>query len=279
MPTATIVRYMISDAASGTSRSVITVDCEISYRQLVHWSIVDPAGVKIHPSDASLWANMDLLPERYGPFANVFETGELEVPGYLKLLNLADNDASVVLRRIQRALTHEGANRFIFLLLEDCNWRPQLVGCLACLLRPDFDATGSLWRAIDAGSWITPQLAVVLLCLDRNFIRETRVRVESGCPVSPIEGLSLMESYVATGPAGNKERSAKMMATLMHLSGKITELATWRKAVLAREDVQDLLASDRDNAGKIVSFWAGNLTKLFESAGLRPPLPRSVSST
>jgi len=43
----------------------------------------------------------------------------------------------------------------------------------------------ALWGAFDRGSWVSPQLAVYLECLDPEFSLQAKTRAEQGCPVVP----------------------------------------------------------------------------------------------
>lgn len=45
---------------------------------------------------------------QFGPFAAVFEKGELAVPGYLELLHLHQPGAQIVIDRVERALSATG---------------------------------------------------------------------------------------------------------------------------------------------------------------------------
>jgi hypothetical protein len=97
----------------------------------------------------------------FGPFAIAFDRGELKVPGYLELLGLNDNDSQVVIDRIERASATGDPRPWVDALLNDANWRPHLVAAIAFLL-DDRDTLDRhlLWKAIDSGSWVTPQLVV-----------------------------------------------------------------------------------------------------------------------
>jgi hypothetical protein len=77
--------------------------------------------------------------ERFGPFADAFTRDGLDVPGYLELLGLQNRAAQVVIDRIEQALAHGDAFRFIDPLFDDPNWRPcqaSLRGLRAFAKRP-----------------------------------------------------------------------------------------------------------------------------------------------
>lgn len=118
--------------------------------------------------------NLETL-ERFGPFAVVFEEGDLPVPGHLPLLRMCDDDEClVVFGRIKRALNTSKADHAIRVMLEDRNWRPHLVAAVGLTIRGTQDQNVDLlWAAMDSGSWVSPQLAVVARALDSN-LRSTR---------------------------------------------------------------------------------------------------------
>ena len=108
--------------------------------------------------------------EKFGPFASAFENGQLAVPGYLALLNLDGPDTDVVIDRIQSSMRSEDLVRWVDALFDDPNWRAHFVGAIAVLLDGGARLTAApLWGAIDAGSWVTPQLVVTAYFADPNF--------------------------------------------------------------------------------------------------------------
>lgn len=53
-----------------------------------------------------------MLEATFGPFAAVFEKGELPVGGYLTLLGLQTRDAQIAIERVAVALRHSDARRW-----------------------------------------------------------------------------------------------------------------------------------------------------------------------
>src|SRR5215217_7637161 len=111
---------------------------------------------------------------KFGPFAEVFAQGELAVPGHLELLGLHQPGAQIVLDGRQT-------------------------------LTPT-----ALWRAVDAGSWVLPQLVVCAHIVDSDFPSQCRDRMRAGAPVAPVPDLSPVERHSATGPGNARQRSAKL---------------------------------------------------------------------
>src|SRR5436190_18435423 len=86
------------------------------------------------------------IEDKFGPFARVFEKGELEVPGHLELLGLNSSGAQIVIDRIVVAMKIGDTQRWLTALLHDVNWRPHLVGAIALLLDPTLDSSPRLGR-------------------------------------------------------------------------------------------------------------------------------------
>jgi O-acetyl-ADP-ribose deacetylase (regulator of RNase III) len=63
-------------------------------------------------------------------------------------------------------------------------WREQLMGAVALLeAGPTDNGIEEMWAAFDAGSWVIPQLAVVLSVLDPEVIPQMKKRILLNCPV------------------------------------------------------------------------------------------------
>ena len=61
--------------------------------------------------------------------------------------------------RVEQALSLQGAEEFVDVMFDDPNWRPHLVGAIALILDDGSRLSPTaLWHAIDAGSWVIPQL-------------------------------------------------------------------------------------------------------------------------
>src|SRR3954466_6713530 len=151
----------------------------------------------------------------FGIFEPMFQTAH----GYLSLLNLGANDADQAVAAV-RECCQRASNPFqeIGRLLADSNWRPHLVASVAVFaLGFDSETVRLLWRRLDAGSWVTPQIGATLFAIDPGFLAQARSRLEAGCPVdtSDLISLSPAERHSAAGPAGAVHRSAKAAATLM----------------------------------------------------------------
>ena len=128
-------------------------------------------------------------------------------------------------------------------------------------------APASLWRAVDAGSWVTPQLVVTAYFVDPEFPRSVVERIEALCPVSVPASLTPLERHSATGPANAVQRSAKMMSSLVFIGRRLPSLATWLDTMCADVEVAELLAQDVDDTADICEEWLEQLTFQFARRG------------
>ncbi len=206
--------------------------------------------------------------DAFGPFAAVFPQGELDVPGYLELLHLAEPSAQIVLDRIEVALAAGDPRSSLDALFDDPNWRPHLVGAVALVLDGGRHlSTASLWRAVDAGSWVTPQLIVSAYFVDPAFPAHCRLRVERGAPIAVPVGSSPAERHSATGPSGTTRRSAKLMASLVAVGLRVRVLAPWLETHRATAAVADLVALDEDGSADIADRWHDALVRQLAQRG------------
>ena len=192
----------------------------------------------------------------FGIFEPVFKSPH----SYLSLLGLGASDAAEAVDLVRRCCsTSSEPGSDICRLLDDKNWRPHLVGAVAVIICGTHPETISrLWKRIDYGSWVTPQLGAALFLVDPDFEAESRRRLEAGCPVDAKELLSMdgPERHSATGPAGTKERTAKMAATLVQLLRMLSP-------GLDSESLKLLLAQDVDRSGAIAEGWLGKIRTLL----------------
>lgn len=203
---------------------------------------------------------------RFGVFAPVFETA----PGYLALLGLRGADAPEAVARV-RDCCQRTSDPFpdVCRLLTDTNWRPHLVAAVAAIVRGYHDeAVRLLWRRLDTGSWVTPQIGVALSLVDPDFLRSAHERLEARCPLdaSDLQRMTALERHSAAGPAGGVERSAKAAQTLLHLVRRRASQAEWLTDLVAAADFQTLLREDIDGSDGITEGWHERITAIL-SAG------------
>ena len=119
-----------------------------------------------------------------------------------------------------------------------------------------------MWAALDAGSWVTPQLAAVLSISDNEFTHHAIDRLDRMCPFSDdpeyrIE--SPIERHSAQGPSGSRGRSAKSASSLF----AVLQVDSPDNADVLRlaedSEFRQLVASDVDNGGCIATSWRDKL--------------------
>lgn len=210
---------------------------------------------------------MNTTQQRFGVFSPLFDSH----PGYLNLLHLDVPWNKVTVSRVIECC-HSSPDPFpdINRLLDQENWRPHLVAAVALsVFGYNQVAFKKLWDAFDAGSWVTPQLAVAAYLRDPDFSGQAQTRVQARCPigVSHLTTYGPLERHVAFGPAGPLERSAKAanaLIYLLHLFGP----PDWLKTELASPDLTALLAADRDHASIIAKTWLESLNAILKSLAI-----------
>ena len=124
---------------------------------------------------------------------------------YLALLGLHDPRSLDVVRTIRDVAAAPDSASFVVTLLRDVNWRPHLVGAIATYYNPTNGTINQMWAALNAGSWVTPQLAGILSKRDTNFVDNAMARLADCCPLSRDPEYSIespIERHSAQGPAG-----------------------------------------------------------------------------
>jgi hypothetical protein len=202
----------------------------------------------------------------FGPFAAVLKLpGE---PAPLVLLSMRSAATAAVIDRIERALSADDAARGAAALFASPDWRPHLVGAVALILDADRRLGPSmLWNAVDAGSWVTPQLVAAAYLVDPSFPDRLQERIDARCAVAMPAKLSPAERHRATGPATAEQRSAKLLMSLLSVGRRVPVLAGRLAAAARRPDLAALQVDDRDNSGNIAENWLINLEGQFKSRG------------
>lgn len=182
--------------------------------------------------------------------------------GYLALLHLNSVDCVDAVRLVRRCASEDVDRADELGLLGDLNWRPTLVAAVAaCFLPPDARTASALWRRFDAGSWVVPQIAVVLSEMDPDFLTQARRRLEAHCPLddSELRALTMAERHSAAGPEGGVARCAKAASALEAVVSSLSPQPEWLAAVLAAPEHQALVSSDIDAGGRIALEWRRRL--------------------
>lgn len=202
-----------------------------------------------------------------GPFKPLFR----QEPDYLTLLCLGP-EAKPALQFIADVVRENPKYRqSVLKLLADPGWRLHLVAAVAVLFSRDrIDLCPALWEAMDRGSWVAPQLGVVLSICDPHFVPHAKQRIVRGCPVAPVDIPSELERHVIAGSGGPSQRSAKNLATLLHLVHAIPSESEWADATSQAPDLRQLLRTDLDQCDRMAACWTAALRDRLAELG--PPL-------
>jgi hypothetical protein len=207
-------------------------------------------------------ARIPAMHPEFGIFEPVFESAH----GYLALLGLSSGDATEAVKFVRNCCGKVSKpSSDICRLLAESNWRPHLVAAVAMIVSGfDAEAASLLWRRLDCGSWVTPQIAAALFLVDPDFPAQARARLEARCPVDTTElrSMSPIERHSATGPAGTVHRSAKAAAALLQLAGMASPIPPWVQEIRAAKDMQALLAQDIDGSDKIAERWLNRIREI-----------------
>jgi|SRR5271157_4166565 len=210
---------------------------------------------------------MNTTQQRFGVFSLLFNSE----PGYMDLLIPDPRRGKLAVSRvIECCHSSSDPSPDINRLLDQENWRPHLVAAVA-LSALDYSQVSfnKLWDAFDAGSWVTPQLAVAAYLRDPEFSDQARARVQARCPInaSRLTPCSPLERHLAFGPAGPLERSAKAAGALIYLLNLLGPLE-WLTTELVSPDLAALLSADRDHASLIAKTWLESLKAILKSLAI-----------
>ncbi|MFT3838669.1 MAG: hypothetical protein QM723_16945 [Myxococcaceae bacterium] len=149
-------------------------------------------------------------------------------------------------------------------MLSEVNWRPQLVAAVAMLCcRPEQRPVDALWRAMDDGSWVSPQLAVVASAVDPGFLEQARRRIEARCPISErLSGIPWEMRHSAAGPGSVVGHSAKLLSSLVAVVGHSAAPPAWFAQQRDDAEVKAMIASDLDRGGFLALDWLARLHAL-----------------
>jgi hypothetical protein len=191
-------------------------------------------------------------PAKWGCFNPLFEAGAY----YLPLLQLStDATSGIAIRLIANIVREQPSYREdVVALLDSPNWRTHLIASIAILLSGDSGHfVPSLWATFDRGSWVAPQLAVVISICDLQFASHARQRLAGARSLAP-------------------QLSAKSVASLLQVLSTISSECQWAEQTKRASDVQTVLQADVDMSGKIAAYWAENLRQRFAELDIALPV-------
>jgi hypothetical protein len=206
----------------------------------------------------------------FGPLAVVFGPLDDDSTPYLSLLHLHHERTAKVIELIRESTRQPNAIPGLINLLRDPDWRPNLVGAVAAYFSSSDQINNEIWRAVDAGSWVTPQLAAILSLRDDGFVVRSIARLTNGCPLVRDSDHSIddpLARHVSQGPAGDCERSAKAAASLFALLNADYAANEQVKGMGMMGDLADLIALDFDDSGDLATSWRERFLQLVTANG------------
>ena len=192
----------------------------------------------------------------FGIFNN-FWNGQ---PNHLPLLNLYEipnpskewnlNKSIELLDSIVSKSSEKEVVDGIRLLLKNQDWRPHLVASLATLKidkKHQYEVKTDLWNRLKSGSWVSPQILVILSIIDSEFDIQAKEISNRAFKITYSE-MPMHEHHSSRGPAGIAVDNKKVLASVEYLlNGVVTD------------------SIENDNGGSIAKKWKENLLKLIEN--------------
>jgi len=204
----------------------------------------------------------------FGSFSKLFMRDDGIAVGAHRDLLWLETDAATALDLVRDALEEDDWETYAVKMMQFPQWRFHLVAGCALLFESSERILPRLWKAIDSGSWVTPQLAVVGYFADPSFIEQAKSRVEAGCPVIFPEGLDASEIHDLSVSMDPVRESAKNLATLLFLCGQVPELSSWYEKTRESPEVLAHLRKNIDRSAAITEKWLKEITDLFKERGM-----------
>lgn len=181
-------------------------------------------------------------------------------PNHLPLMNLYDIpnppkewNLSKSINRLDY-ITSNSSNKELVdgikLLLKSEDWRPHLVASLATLKidkKLQSELKIDLWNRLKSGSWVSPQILVILSIIDSEFNVQAKEICDNGFKITYSE-MPPYEHHSARGPAGINADNKKVIASVEYLLNEII-----------------IDSSENDNGGSLAKNWKNNLLELIEN--------------
>ena len=166
--------------------------------------------------------------------------------GYLSLLHLMDDSESIIgeLRSVVKDVNWE---RDSINLLQDNNWRSHIGPAVSFLLsqHTNHSVKEEIWRSVIRGSWVSPQLLVILWITDNRFNDRINEIVNSGLSLAQGDAPSL---HSEMGPGNEMSRLGKIVNAAVSLSPEIAQGDFG-------SEIEKIKTYDIDGAGEIALNW------------------------
>jgi O-acetyl-ADP-ribose deacetylase (regulator of RNase III) len=182
---------------------------------------------------------------------------------YLHLLHLNDaaGEQSSQCARWLRRLAEEELywEEDTLRLLEERGWREHLGAAVSFYLcsRPHPAILDALWKALSRGSWVSPQLLVVLSQRDPHFAPKLDRLLTRGVQAES-SGNALVD-HVEQGPGDDNSRLGKIANAALGLARS----GVWQPTPETETRARQLAGYDQDGGDDIAASWLKKL-RLFE---------------
>jgi O-acetyl-ADP-ribose deacetylase (regulator of RNase III) len=187
---------------------------------------------------------------------------------YLSLLHLGSPKALEVAGECLRACGDSDSE--IKAMLEQYGWREDLVAGAALLAGGASEVTlQAMWDALDADSWVVPQLTVLLSALDPEAHDKMKKRLLLGCPVKPRgrDNMSSVERHIIHGTSAIQHQSAKAWSSFCwHIA--LADPDWMLRRFGADEAWKRLLDSSAHEGADTVNSWNRTLRQMRPDLGL-----------
>ena len=180
-------------------------------------------------------------------------------PNHLPFLNLMESDDDPKEWNLQTSISklysilnsssNEEVSEGLNLLLQSEDWRPHLIASVSLLAIDVAKRDGfidTLWNRLFRGSWISPQILVVLSLIDRDFTFKAEKILTEGFKVNYIN-ISPIEHHVSRGGTSERPANGKVIAAIHYLLDKTLKVSI-----------------DCDLGGALTKEWSESLSELTD---------------
>ncbi|MFZ6028191.1 MAG: hypothetical protein ACOYYS_10800 [Chloroflexota bacterium] len=185
---------------------------------------------------------------------------------YLSMYGPEENDMLEAIARLREVLAQSDnvEEEILAGLLNTLMWRSTIVAVISvvCLNHASQELLERLWEVLDAGSWVTPQIAAVLFFYDAEFEQKAIARVKQGCPLTD-QPLFLSESEKqlwGSLPSDAYLRQCKAVSSLVSMLEKSQKYGD----IFSDEKVKQMLEDDIDHGGQIAKDWLNRVRVYFK---------------
>jgi hypothetical protein len=159
----------------------------------------------------------------YGVFTPLWEP----FPYYQLFFSLVENFSSNTLKtglfKLRSVITDNSLSDIkegIDIVLSNPNWRMHIIGIFTAFAiknQVDDEILESLWNCLRHGSWVSPQVCVILQYIDSNFDTKALNLIDEEKKILYTGDLTPAQSHTMRGPAGLQSEETKLTLALQYL--------------------------------------------------------------